>query len=99
MEVIFRTRQLQRNYENRTRAIIDWGPEVGQRYADRMYTLYEAADFHQLYDVRRLRLHPLRGSRTGEFSIYLAGRWRLIVTQGDTAQTIIIEEVSNHYDD
>ena len=99
MEVIFRTRRLQRNYEDPSRAVMDWGHTVGRRYADRVENLYEAADFHQLYDVRRLRLHPLQGSRTGEFSIYLTGRWRLIVTQGDTAQSITIEEVSNHYDD
>ena len=99
MQVFFRTRRLQRNYEDATRAIADWGHDVGRRYADRVDSLYEAADFRQLYDVRRLRLHPWRGSRTGEFSIYLMGRWRLIVTQGDTAQSIIIEEVSNHYDD
>ena len=99
MEVIFRTRQLQRNYENATRAIADWGHNVGRRYVDRVSYLHEAEDFSQLYDARRLRLHPLHGSRTGEFSIYLTGRWRLIVTRGDTAQSIIVEEVSNHYDD
>ena len=99
MEVIFRTRQLRRNYANRARATIDWGPEVGQRYIDRVNYLYEARDFNQLYNARRLRLHPLRGSRTGEMSIYLTGRWRLIVTRGDTAQSIVLEEVSNHYDD
>ena len=32
-------------------------------------------------------------------SIYLTGRWRLIVTKGDTEETVVIEEVSNHYDD
>ena len=99
MQVVFRTRQLQRNYEDTTRAITDWGYEVSRRYADRVNHLYEARDFYQLYDARRLCLHPLRGSRTGKLSIYLTGRWRLIVTRGDTAQSIIIEVVSNHYDD
>ena len=99
MEVIFRTRRLRRNYEDVTRAIIDWGHEVARRYIDRVDFLHEAEDFNQLYAVRRLRLHPLRGSRAGELSIYLSGRWRLIVTRGDTAQSIIIEAVSNHYDD
>lgn len=99
MEVIFRTRQLQRNYENRARAIIDWGPEVGQRYAQRIDEILGAQSISHLYRVPAFRLHPLRGSRTGELSIYLTGRWRLIVTIGDTAQTVIVEEVSNHYDD
>lgn len=99
MEVVFRTRRLRRNYEDANRATIDWGHDVSRRYADRVNSLYRARDFHQLYEVRRLRLHPLRGSRSGEFSIYLTGRWRLIVTRGDTPQSVIIEEVSNHYDD
>ena len=98
MQVVFRTRQLQRNYEDTTRAITDWGYEVSRRYADRVNHLYEARDFTNCI-ARRLRLHPLRGSRTGKLSIYLTGRWRLIVTRRDTAQSIIIEVVSNHYDD
>ena len=99
MEVVFRTRRLRRNYEDANRATIDWGRDVSRRYVDRVNSLYQARDFYQLYEVRRLRLHPLRGSRSGEFSIYLTGRWRLIITRGDTAQSVIIEEISNHYDD
>lgn len=99
MEVIFRTRQLQRNYENRARGIIDWGPEVGQRYAQRIDEIRGTQSMSHLYRVPAFRLHPRRGSRAGELSIYLTGRWRLIVTIGHTAQTVIVEEVSNHYDD
>ena len=39
------------------------------------------------------------GSKRGEFSIYLTGKWRLIVTKGDTEAHVLIKEVSNHYDD
>ncbi len=99
VEVIFRTRQLQRNYEDAILAVTDWGDSVGSRYIQRIKQLYAARDFNHLYDIRALRLHPLRGARTGELSIYLTGRWRLIVTRGDTAETIVIQEVSNHYDD
>ena len=99
MEVIFRTRRLQRNYEDVNRATTDWGRDVSRRYVLRIDELRRARDFHQLYDIPALRLHPLHGSRAGELSIYLTGRWRLIVTRGDTPQSIIVEEVSNHYDD
>ncbi|MDE2785867.1 MAG: hypothetical protein OXL37_04315, partial [Chloroflexota bacterium] len=51
MEVIFRTRQLRRNYEDPSRAVMDWGHAVGRRYADLVDSLYDAADFRQLYDV------------------------------------------------
>ena len=99
MEVVFRTRRLRRNYEDPNRATIDWGHDVSRRYAQRINELRQAQDFQQLYAIPALRLHPLRGSRSRELSIYLTGRWRLIVTRGDKPQSIIIEEVSNHYDD
>ena len=99
MEVVFRTRQLQRNYEDITRAITDWGHDVGRRYVQRIHEIRGAQNIAQLYRIPALRLHLLRGSRSGELSMYLTGRWRLIVTRGDTPQIIIVEEVSNHYDD
>lgn len=99
MQVFFRTRRLQRNYEDATRAIADWGHDVGLRYVQRISEILDAQDVDQLYRTPALRLHPLRGSRAGELSIYLTGRWRLIITRGDTPQSVIIEEVSNHYGD
>ena len=46
-----------------------------------------------------MRLHPLKGSKRGELSIHLTGKWRLIVMKGDTEEHAIVREVSNHYDD
>ena len=99
MEVIFRTRQLQLNYEDENRATRQWGEPVGPRYVLRINQILDVENFYQLYGIPSLRLHPLRGARRGELSIYLTGRWRLIVRKGDTAESIIIEGVSNHYDD
>ena len=56
-------------------------------------------DFQDAYRRAALRVHPLRSSQRGERSIYLAGRWRLIVMKGDNEQTVNIDEVSNHYGD
>ena len=99
MDIIFRTNQLARCYEESERAIQEWGPVVGPRYIDRINQLYQIEDFREAYDIASLRLYGLRGSRTGQLSIYLTGRWRLIVVRGDTQRSVIIEEVSNHYDD
>ena len=99
MEVIFRTRQLQRNYEDVRRAAMQWGYDVGRMYINRIDKILEVESFRKLYEYSHLRLHPPRGSRMGEYSIYLTGRWRLIVTLGDAGQSVIINEVSNHYDD
>ncbi len=68
-------------------------------YIRRIQMLYAVKDFHDAYQRPALRLHPLRSSQREELSIYLTGRWRLIVTKGETEESVIIEEVSNHYDD
>ena len=99
MEVRFRTNELRRCYEESARANRRWGPDVGRRYITRVRQLFAASSFSRLYDIRPLRLHPLQGPHRGKFSIYLTGRWRLIVTQGDTEDSLNVEEVSNHYDD
>ena len=75
------------------------GPEVGRSYITRINMLAELKDFQAAYRVRVFRMHPLHGARSGHLSIYLTGRWRLIVSRGDNDDTVIIEEVSNHYDD
>ena len=99
MEVAFRTNRLQRNYVESARAIRDWGTAVGRKYVTRINEIYAVRSFEELYKIRSMRLHPLKGSKQGELSIYLTGKWRLIVTRDETEQLVTIREVSNHYDD
>ena len=99
MEVSFRTNQLRRYYEESSRAIRQWGADVGRKYITRINQLYAVRDFQEAYHLRSMRLHPLKGSKRGELSIYLTGKWRLIVTKGGTEEDVIVKEVSNHYDD
>ena len=99
MEVIFRTKRLLRNYERSANAVKQWGPEVAGKYIMRINELYNVKSFRDAYNIRSMRLHPLRGLRKGELSIYLTGTWRLIVEKGDTEEQVVIKEVSNHYDD
>ena len=99
MEVNFRTNQLRRCYADSSRATRRWGTEVASQYVLRINRLYAISNFQEAYNVQSFHLHPLRSSRRGELSIRLTGRWRLIVTKGDTEESVIIEEVSDHYDD
>ena len=99
MEIYFRTNLLRRNYEESARARRAWGPEVGQRYVTRINELRRITNFHAVYNIRSMRLHPLTGDMAGKLSLYLTGAWRLIVTKGDTEESLIVEEVSNHYGD
>ena len=99
MEVIFRTNQLQRCYEDSSRATRQWGPDVARQYILRVNRLYAISNFQEAYNIQSFHLHPLRSSGRGELSIRLTGRWRLIVTKGNTEESVTIEEVSDHYDD
>ena len=99
MELTFSTKQLQRAYQESARAVRKWGPEVGRTYITRVNELYAVKDLQAAYTIRSMRLHPLKGSKRGELSIYLTGKWRLILTKGETDEGVVIREVSNHYDD
>ena len=99
MEVTFKTKQLKLCYEQSAKAVQKWGSDVGHKYITRINELYAAKDFQVAYTIRSMRLHALKGGRKGELSIYLTGRWRLIVTRGETEENVRIESVSNHYED
>ena len=99
VEVTFRSNQLRRNYEKSDRAARQWGADVGRKYITRVNQLYAAKDLNEAYNIRSMRLHPLKGSKRGDLSIYLTGKWRLIVTKGGTEEQVTVKEVSNHYDD
>ena len=99
MDVIFRTNQLERCYAQSAQAVRQWGPDVAERYNITVTFLKSARNMQDAYNISSLHLDPLRGSRTGQLSIRLAGRWRLIITRGETEHSVIVEEVSNHYDD
>ena len=99
MEVTFRTRRLRRCYEKSTEAVQRWGPEVARKFITRVNQLQAITDFQQAYNLSAMELHPLKGSRKGKLCITLTGRWRLILTKGENEDSVIIEEVSNHYDD
>lgn len=99
MEVTFQTQRLQRCYEDINKAIQRWGEPVAKKYVNRVNSLRAAGNFRMIYQMRAFRLHPLKGSRRGDLSIYLVGRWRMIVRQGNSEEHVIIAEVSNHYGD
>jgi len=48
--------------------------------------------------MRHLRLHQLTGDRQGQWALDLTERWRLVVGV-PAPDTVMIEEVSQHYGD
>ena len=97
MDVTFRNRRLQRNFEESDRAIRQWGKDVGHKYIIRVAQLHAVPDFQTAGKIRALKLHPLKGDKQGRWSIHLTGRWRLIVAEGSSEEHVVIEGGSNHY--
>lgn len=99
MEVLFRTRKLEKRYQNHKEAESAYGQEVARKYILRVNTVKTARNLEELRSLPALRCHPLKGDRKGQWAINLTGFYRLIFTREDeTLQIVRIEEVSKHYD-
>jgi proteic killer suppression protein len=98
--VRFATRRLERCYRELRLAQREWGQKVGLTYIQRINTLWAARDGRDLFALKALVMHPLKGGRQGQFAIRLGDRERLIIAFEDDAWTIVsVEEVSKHYGD
>jgi proteic killer suppression protein len=64
----------------------------------RVNVLYAVKQFSELYSIRALRLHELKGERKGQYAITVHDRWRLLLTRV-TDDTVRVEEVIQHYGD
>ena len=98
MQVRFRTAQLRICYEQHRQGERAWGVEVARRFVGRINLLYAVETVADLYKMKALRFHELKGGRQGEFTLKLDRRMRLIVTF-PTPGLVQVEEVSKHYGD
>jgi proteic killer suppression protein len=99
LEVAFRTRQLQRAFEESKHGVRLWGQVVARKYVTRLVTLQSARNFEEVRRLAALRVHPLRGARQGQWALDLTARYRLIVRPSRDGEEVLIEEVSGHYGD
>ena len=100
MEIAFRTRKLEREYQEHARAVKSYGSEVARRYIQRINIIKQARDIEELMSLPAFRCHTLRGDYHGEYAIKLTGFYRLIFTlKGNALEIAQIEEVSKHYGD
>ena len=99
MEVAFRTRQLQQQYEDYRVAERDYGKPVARKFIERVNIIKLARDIDQLQWLPGLRCHPLKGDRKGLWAVNLTGMVRLLFSlEGEVLQIVRIEKVSKHYD-
>jgi toxin HigB-1 len=100
LEIVFRTRKLEKEYTVSAKAIKAYGPDVARRYIQRVNIIKTAKNMDELMLLPRLRCHSLKGNRQGQYAIKLIGFYRLIFTLVGTQMEIVcIEEVSKHYGD
>ncbi|MBW1851064.1 MAG: type II toxin-antitoxin system RelE/ParE family toxin [Deltaproteobacteria bacterium] len=100
MEVVFRTRRLEKEYREYERAVKSYGSEVARRYIHRINIIKHARNIEELMTLPALRCHALKGDRHGQYAIKLTGFYRLIFTlKGNALELAQIEEVSKHYGD
>lgn len=100
MQIRFRRRALQRQYENSSEAFKAYAKVVAKKYIQRIEIIKTVRNVDELIQIRALRCHPLRGDREGQWALKLTGSARLIFTpEGDQLEIACIEEVSKHYDD
>ena len=97
MNIIFGSRRLRRAYSNHSLAFRYWGPISGQAYIARVGQIRNAENVKDLF-AGPGRFELLTGDRQGQYSLRLGKGLRLIVRLQDSDQTIVILEVSDHYD-
>jgi proteic killer suppression protein len=100
VDIVFKTKQLQKCYEVFKIAKRQWGEVVAYSYVERINIIKAATDIAALQNMPVIRCHSLKGDRKGQWSITLTGRYRLIfILQGKQPQIVRIEEVNIHYGD
>ena len=98
MRIEFANNPLARRFQDESLAERAWSGKVARRYIMRVSLIQNTQEFDHLFTFPELHLHPLTGDRQGEWAITLQGRWRLIIERREH-ESILIKEVTNHYDD
>jgi proteic killer suppression protein len=100
VEIIFRSRKLEKEYRQHDKAVKAYGPAVARKYIQRINIIKQARDIDELMNLPALDCHPLKGNCYGQSAVKLTGFYRLIFTlMGDALEIAHIEEVSKHYGD
>ena len=98
MEIGFATNRLAAAGLSLLEATRLFGVPVGREYIQRLAVIRAVDKFTQLYGHRALRLHPLKGDRTGQYSITLTGNYRLILERVSEDAVRILDVEDYHGD-
>ena len=96
MEIEFASNRLANAGVNLSEASRLFGVPIGRKYIQRLAVLRAADNFSQLYGLRALRLHPLKGDRAGQYAITLTGNYRLIIEKVEDDKVRIMDVEDYH---
>ena len=94
MDIEFATTRLAAASRSLSEASRLFGIPIGRKYIQRLAVNRAAAEFEQLYELRALKLHLLRGDRAGQHAMNLTGNHRLIIlrVEEDTVRILGLED-------
>lgn len=98
MEIEFSSNRLDNTSVSLSEASRLFGIPIGRKYIQRLAVLRATDKFTQLYGYKALKLHPLKGNRTGQYSLTLTGNYRLIIEKVQEYKVRIMDVEDYHGD-
>ncbi len=96
MDIEFSTNRLSNAGTNSSVANKLFGVAVGRKYIQRLAVLRATQYFTQLFGHRALKIHQLKGNRTGQYSLVLTANYRLVIEK-ITEEKVIIVDVEDYH--
>ena len=79
MQIEFSTNRLREASLSLSEADRLFGIPISRKYIQRLAIIRASDKFTDLFGLRALRLHPLKGDRAGSHAVTLSGNYRLII--------------------
>ncbi len=98
MQIEFSTHRLADASMSLSEATRLFGAPIGRKYIQRLAVLRATDNFSQLYWLRALRVHSLKGDRAGQYAITLTGNYRLIIEKVKEDKVRILDVEDYHGD-
>lgn len=98
MELEFSTNRLSAASLSLSEASRLFGIPIGRKYIQRCMVLRATDNFSRLFGMQTLRLHPLKGNRSGQYAMTLTANYRLIVEKVKEDRVRIVDVEDYHGD-
>jgi toxin HigB-1 len=96
VDIAYSNNRLKAASVNLAEAVHLFGLPVGRKYIQRISILRAVQKFSELHGLRALRLHQLKGNRSGEYAIMLTGNYRLIIENVQEEKVLIVAVEDYH---